>query len=90
MGDKGKTPWENMKGGNSHFIKNLNKSSGRLNREERVNSLMSKELKGEGLVNLDELVSPWEKIFWWAWRIGVGIDVGLILMAIYSKLVGWI
>ncbi len=90
MKERGKTPWENMHGENSSFIKNLNKSSRRIERENRLESLMSREVKGESLLINRELRGVWEIIFWWAWRIGLGIDVGLILMAIYSKMVGGI
>jgi hypothetical protein len=75
---RGKTPWENMDGHDS-VLKNLNKSPRRRERESRT--------------PIEEEVEPiktWNKIFWWTWRVGLGIDVGLILMVIYSYLVGWI
>ncbi|MBC8435147.1 hypothetical protein H8D91_01450 [archaeon] len=90
MQERGKTPWENMHGENSNFIKNLNKSKRRLERESNVESLIYQKEGSRNLFLKKELVGNWETVFWWAWRIGLGIDAGLILMAIYSKIVGWI
>ena len=90
MKERGKTPWENMRGENSTFIRNLNKSSRRLEREKRLESLMSQEMTGRSLLIRRELMGGWETLFWWAWRIGIGIDLGLIAMAIYSKHIGLI
>ena len=90
MKESGKTPWDNMRGENSSFLQNLNKSSRRIEREKRVESLMSKEMIGQSLIVRRELVGGWETFFWWAWRIGIGIDVGLVAMAIYSKQIGLI
>ena len=73
-----KTPWDNLKGDGKAVLSDLNKSHGRKERESRIQ-----------LVDNPSTYS-WEKYVWWAWRVGCGIDIGLILMAIYSKCVGWI
>jgi hypothetical protein len=71
--ERAKTPWENMNHDHSSFLRNVNKSSRRLEREERAKEIA---LKDKGCLC--------GGCFCVAKRIGVGIIILLLILMVLS------
>ena len=70
-----KTPWMIFRE-DADILGRLTMSRGRY-LESKTARVLSKPLRGF-----------WEMIFWWVWRVGVGINLGLILIALYYVVFG--
>ena len=73
--ERSKTPWENIGSDRSSFLKNLNKSPRRIERESRVEEIARMNTK-----------CPCDKLFCFLKKIGIALLVGVTILIIYSLL----